>query len=75
MDFLKSCLHSLPGSDNTAQLHHQALPAYFCKDLKLFKLHNTLYTLNGCELYLGTNLLSRYKKGKSEEKRLHGFLS
>jgi len=30
------------------------------------KLQNTLYTLNRCELYLGTNLLSRYNNGRGE---------
>ena len=36
----------------------------------LFKLQNTLYTLNRCGLCLGTNLLSRYNNGKGKEKRL-----
>ena len=37
---------------------------------KLLKLQNTLYTLKRCELYLGTNLFSRYDNGRGKEKRL-----
>ena len=46
----------------------QASPASFGKSPKLPKLQNTLYTLNRCELYLSTNLLSRYDNGKGKGK-------
>ena len=31
------------------------------------KLQNTIYTLNRCGLYLGTNFLSMYDNGRGEE--------
>ena len=54
----------------------QASPASFGKSLMLSKLQNTFYTLNMCELYVGTNLLSRYnnRRGKGEETTKEFFL-
>ena len=49
--------------------------ASFDKYPMLYKLQNTLYTLNRCWLCLGTNLFSMYNNGKGEGKRLQGFLS
>ena len=48
---------------------HQTLLAFFGKSQMLPMHQNTLYTLNRCGLYLGTNLLSSYdnKKGEGEE--------
>ena len=50
-----------------------AAPTSFGKSLKFLKLQNTLYTLNRCELCLGTNLLLRYDNGWEMEKRLQWF--
>ena len=69
-DFLESCLHQLSRSRNTPNYICQALPASFGKSPKLPRLQNTHYTLNRCELCLGTNLLSRYNNGRGKEKRL-----
>ena len=53
----------------------QASPTSFGKSLKLPKLQNTLYTLNRCELCLGTNLISRHDNGRGKVKMLQGFLT
>ena len=48
---------------------HQASLVYFGKYPMFSKFQNTLYTLNRCGLYLGTNLLSRYNNERGKEKK------